>query len=267
MELKLRGKKVLVTGGSKGLGLEIVRAFAEEQAIITMCARNSDNLEKAKASINVSDKQIFTCTVDATSEKDVIACIKQAVSKMGGLDILVNNVGGASKFAGFFDLEVEDWLGAYQLNVMSIIHFVKNAFPFLKKSQSPRIINISSLTGLQPGGFSPHYSTSKAACINLSKHLANILAKDRILVNCVIPGTFESEGWERNIQRVADEQIIAFEEAEQKELKLAKGSIPLGRIGVSKEITPVIMLLASEISSWTTGSCLVVDGGKIRSIH
>ncbi len=267
MNLKLKDKKVLVTGASKGLGFEIVKAFAKEQAIITMCARNIDSLERAKESIDVPNKNLFTCSVDVTNEQDVILCIKNAVSKMGGIDILVNNVGGVDKFAGFLDLETKDWLDTYQLNLMSIVHFVKNTYTFIKKSSSPRIINISSLAGLQPGVFSPHYSTSKAAVVNLSKHLANIFAKENILVNCVMPGTFESHGWQRNIQRVADLQNISFEEAEQIELKLVNKNIPLGRIGIGKEITPFIMLLASEKSSWATGSCFVIDGGKIRGIH
>jgi len=267
MNLNLKNKKVFITGASKGLGLEMVKSFAEEGAIVTMCARNSDTLESARDSLAFSNKQLFTYPMDVTNYQEVLRGIEIVGEKMGGLDILINNVGNAAKFAGFFELEEQDWIDTYKQNLMSIVNTVKIAHTYLKKSKSARIINISSLTGLQPGGFSPHYSTNKAAVINLSKHLANILVNDKILVNCIVPGTFESDSWKRNIQRVSEEKGISFEEAEKLELDIARNTIPINRIGKTDDIVPLVLLLASERASWTTGSCFVVDGGKMRSIH
>lgn len=267
MNLNLKDKKVFITGASKGLGLQMVKSFAEEDAIVTMCARNRDTLEAARESLPFSDKQLFIHPMDITNYREVFRGIEVVVEKMRGLDILVNNVGNAAKFAGFFELEEQDWIDTYKQNLMSIVNTVKVAHPYLKKSNSPRIINISSLTGFQPGGFSPHYSTSKAAVINLSKHLANILVKDKILVNCIVPGTFESDSWKRNIQRVSNEKGVSFEDAEKLEVDFANNTIPINRIGKTDDIVPLILLMASELSSWTTGSCYIIDGGKMRSIH
>lgn len=266
MDLHLNGKKVLVTGASKGLGLEIVKALIKEGAFVTMCSRNRSSLEKAKSFLSAKER-VFIHPADATCYDEVTDCVQSSVKSMGGLDILINNAGGAIKYSGFFNLEDEDWLAAYQLNVMSIVHFVKAAYLFLKRSKQARIINISSLTGIQPGMFNPHYSVNKAALINLSKHLANILASDNILVNCVVPGTFASDAWSKNIERVAIEEDIAYEVAEQKEIDLATQSIPLKRIGNSNDIVPMILVLASTLSSWTTGSYIVIDGGKMKCIY
>ena len=267
MNLHLSDKKVIITGASKGLGLEIVKGFLKEGSIVTMCSRSNDTLEKAKISLNVPANQVFTYSLDVTNYHEVSEGIKTAFKNMGSLDILINNVGSTSKFASFFDLEEEDWIDTYRLNVISIINTVRVAHPFLKKSDNPRIINISSLTGLEPGTFSPHYSVSKAAVINLSKHLSNILAADKILVNCVVPGPFESDAWSRNIQRVANQRNISYEEAEKIESELASSTIPVNRIGIPSDIVPIILLLASEYSSWTNGACFIIDGGKMRSIY
>ena len=186
---------------------------------------------------------------------------------MHGLNVIVNNAGGVEKFAGFFELETEDWLQAFQLNTMSIVHISRAAHSYLKESKSGRIININSATALQPGVYNPHYSASKASAINLTKHLANIMARDNILVNSIVAGTFESDSWDRNIRRLAADENISSEIALKKELELATNSIPLGRIGSPEDITPLVLLLASEKFSWATGACFTVDGGKTRCVH
>jgi len=266
MDLKLKGLKVLVTGSSKGLGAEIVRAFLSEGAFVTMCARSEKAMGKAASLFGSHNRRLYYCMVDATVESSVKECIQNSVEQMGGLDILVNNVGGATKFAGFFDLNSDDWSGHFQLNVMSMVYFSREAYPHLKKSKEPKIINISSLTGLQPGIFSPHYSVCKAATINLSKHLANIFAEDNILVNCVAPGPFESDSWNKNIQRVSHDLNISIDEAQKRETGSAARSIPLNRIGTPGDIAPFILFLSSCVSKWTTGTCFVIDGGKMKSI-
>jgi len=266
MELGLENKKVLITGASKGLGLAIAKAFLSEKAVVTICSRMPNIVGKDKQLLSVSGPCLYKCAVDAKNKDSVAQCVKTAAKQMKGLDILINNVGGAEKFASFFDLTNRDWISTYQLNVMSMVYFSRDAYPFLKKSDCPRIVNISSLTGLQPGTFNPHYSTCKAATINLSKYLANIFSRDNILVNCVVPGTFESDSWDRNIQRLAQEKGISIDIAEKEEVELACQSIPLKRIGKADEIVPIILLLASPASSWETGSCIIIDGGKMRSV-
>jgi len=267
MEFYLQNRKALVTGASKGLGLELVKGLLDEGAIVTLCARNRAGLESVYASFPNDAHRIFICAGDVSKEEDAAKCVNFAYEKMNGIDIVINNAGGVEKFASFFDLETNDWLSSFQLNTLSIVHISKIAYPFLKKSVAGRILNITSLTGLQPGVFSPHYSVCKAASINLTKSMANIMAKDNILVNAIAAGTFESAAWDRNIERVAAEQELELQAAREKEVTLASTSIPLGRTGNASDIMPLALLLVSDKSSWTTGACFTVDGGKSRCIH
>jgi 3-oxoacyl-[acyl-carrier protein] reductase len=266
MDLKLTGLKVLVTGASKGLGAVVVEAFLTEGAVVTMCSRSEKNMETAARAFSCKTDNLYCVPVDVRSEGSVKSCIEKASERMDGLDILVNNAGGATKFASFFDLERQDWMAHFEYNVMSMVDFCKMSHSYLKESRCPRIVNISSLTGLQPGIFNPHYSVSKAAVINLSKHLANLFVKDGIHVNCIVPGPFESHSWDRNIRRVANELNIDENRAREKEMNGAIQSIPVGRIGQPEDIVPYVLMLASPVSQWMTGSCIVIDGGKMRTI-
>jgi 3-oxoacyl-[acyl-carrier protein] reductase len=267
VNLQLNNKNVLITGASKGLGAEVVRGFVAEGAHVAMCARSIDSLERLRAEFRGAPFSPLTVSVDATDEKEVARAVISADQEMGGIDVLVNNVGGAIKFADLFTLETEDWINAFKLNIMSMVNFTRATYPILKKSKSPRIVNVSSLTGLQPGVFNPHYSACKAAAINFSKHCANLFAKDSILVNCIVPGTFESDAWDKNSIRVAEEKKISFAAALEIETEIAGKTIPLNRIGRPQDIVPLVLMLASPLTSWQTGSCTVIDGGKNRGIH
>jgi len=264
MNLNLAEKKIVVTGGSKGLGLEIVRSLLDEGALVTMCARNKGTLNTASSLLSLSHERLFTFSVDVKEKASIQQCVEFSSDSMGGIDAIVNNAGGATRFADFFSLDEDDWLTAFALNTMSVVNFSKAAYPYLKKSPTGRIINIASLTGLQPSVFNPHYSACKAATINLTKSMANIMAEDGVLVNAISAGTFESASWDRNIHRVAEEKSISLSRATEEEESLASSTIPLGRIGSGQDIVPLILLLLSEKSSWTTGSCFTIDGGKAR---
>ncbi len=191
MYLELNGRIALVTGGSKGIGRAIVQALAEEGARVAVTARGAEALEKTASEFSKLD--IMIVPVDAIDQEAVSAAVMRIVDVFGGLDILVNNVGGAGRFGGFGDLSDIDWQDAFDLNVLSVVHFVQAAEQYLRRSNGGRIINISSISGVQPGGFNPHYAGTKAATINLSKFLANYFVKDGVLVNVVCPGPVHSE--------------------------------------------------------------------------
>jgi len=266
MNLDLKNLKVLVTGSSKGLGAATVQAFLKEGASVAMCSSSIKNLTDASKKMDRSNGCLFYFQVDATDENSVRTCVRESANRMGGIDVLVNNVGGTYKFAHFFDLTAQDWSDNYKLNVMSMVYFSKEAHPYLNNSNKARIINISSITGLQPGGFNPHYSVCKAATINLNKHLANIFAKDGILVNCIAPGPFDSDTWNRYVRMLAEEPQMDLREIREEEIRKAGESILLKRIGTFDDIVPLILFLSSSASQWTTGSCIVIDGGKMRTI-
>jgi 3-oxoacyl-[acyl-carrier protein] reductase len=266
MDLGLLNKVVLVTGASKGIGKSIALAFAREGARVAICARDEAPLEKTAIEIRSLGAKVLAVSSDVTDPASVKRAVSETVRKFQGLDVLINNAGGAERFAGFWDLSEEDWRQAYELNVLSIVAFASAAIPHLKRSSAGRIVNIASTSGLQPGKGNPHYSAAKAAAINFSKHLANLLASDGILVNCICPGPVWSDSWERTAARKAKEMKISYEEAARLERAGDEPAIPLGRLGRPEDIAGLTVFLASVEAGWITGACFRVDGGKIRSM-
>jgi 3-oxoacyl-[acyl-carrier protein] reductase len=245
------GTTVLVTGGSKGIGRSIAESFLEAQAEVVVCARGKGELDDLSQIKHRG--RLLTVVADATKEADVSLVLEKTVERFGKLDVLVNNVGGAIKFCDFYDSTQEDWSNAFELNVMSVVNFSKESIPWLKKSRSPRIINISSISGLEPGFMNPHYTHCKSSVINISKYLSNFLAKEKILVNCVCPGTIETDSWNKHVKLISD---VEFE----------RQKIPLGRLGAGSDVASLVLFLSSTMASWITGSCFHVDGGKLRSM-
>lgn len=264
MNLPLTGRIALVTGGSKGIGRAIVQALAKEGARVAATARGADSLRVMKNEL--SGLEILTVAADATDQEAVSSAVNRVIETYGGMDILVNNVGGAGIFGGFPDLTDEDWRSAFDLNVLSVVHFVRAAEPYLRKSSNGRIINISSIAGVQPGTFNPHYTVTKAATINLSKFLANYFVKDGVLVNVVCPGPVHSDSWDDNVRRLASERGIPIEVAWQQVERNESSKIPLGRVGEGEDVAGLVAFLASDKASWITGSCFHVNGGKLNTI-
>jgi 3-oxoacyl-[acyl-carrier protein] reductase len=266
MDLGLRDRAVLVTGASKGIGKSIALAFAREGARVAICAREERSLDKAAAEINKLGGKTLAIPADVTDPEAAKRAVTETARRFQGLDILINNAGGAEKFAGFGELLDEDWRQAYELNVLSIVGFIRAAVPYLKKSKAARIITIASTAGIQPGKSNPHYAASKAAAINLSKHLANLYAPDRILVHCICPGPVWTESWDRTARRKAKELGLSYEEAAKLERAADEPEIPLGRLGDPQDVASLAVFLASSEAGWITGSCFRVDGGKVRSM-
>ncbi len=266
MKLGLNGRVALITGGSQGIGKGIAMAFAEEGVKVAICARHMKELLIVKKAIEKSGGKAIAISADATDTNNVKAVIKKVITEFGGLDILVNNVGGVDKYAGFMELENDDWQAAFKSNVMPVVNFTKLSLPWLKKSVAPRIINISSISGVQPGFYNPHYTTTKAAVINLSKYLSNEFAKDKILVNVVCPGPVHSRAWDRNVKHIADLQNISFAKAKIIVDDEEEGKILLGRVGEAEDIAGMVLFLSSDKATWITGACFHINGGKLRTI-
>lgn len=265
MDLQLKDRKVLVTGGSKGIGASIVRKLANEGAKVVFCARASSAMEALELEIRATGGECLALPVDVFDAHEIKKLVEAAAIHWGGLDVLINNVGGAIKFGGFDDLTDEDWMQSFEFNLMSMVRFTRAALPYIRKSELKRIVNISSISASQPGSYNPHYTVTKAAVVNLSKHLANVLATDKILVNTVCPGPVHSESWEENILRTAFVKRISETEARAIVENEEATKIPLGVVGEGDQIASVVTLLASPLSDWTTGSCFHVNGGKMSN--
>lgn len=266
MNLRLKGRTAIVTGGSKGIGKAIAKSLANEGVNVVICAQGMEALTAVQEEIKRDGGNVLTVRADVTDPEAVQNVVTTAVEYFGGLDILVNNAGGVNRFGGFLELTGTDWLDAFQLNVMGVVYFVQHALPSLRQSPTARIINISSISGVQPGFYNPHYTIVKAAVINLSKYLANHLAGDRILVNTVCAGPVHSHSWDRSVQHIANIRGIAFDKVRAQVEEEEARKIPLGRVGEGDDVAGLVTFLASDQAAWVTGSCFHVNGGKLCNI-
>lgn len=269
MALNLSGKTALVTGSSRGIGKAIAAALWREGATVVLSGRSEKNLKAARLEMmanSKTDAEIYYVAADVSEPSDIKNMFANPLwANLSKLDILVNNVGGPLKFGNFFDIADDDWLADWNFNFMSMVRFTREALPWLKVSGDGRVINISAVPARQPGEFNPHYAASKAAMLNLSKYLANSLAKDKILVNAICPNTLEGGKWAQNVrERAIKEGISEVEAAEKLRLSAFKKS-PLQRMGTPEDVANLVVFLASSAASQITGTVINVDGGTVRS--
>ncbi len=263
MKLNLENRKVLITGGADGIGRAIALALAEEGAQVAVCARGQAGLDKLKGEMT-GHGHVFQAT-DLTRKEDIESLHTEIMAQWGGLDVLVNNMGSIQKMGTFLDLTDEDWIEAFDLNLLSAVRVLRLFIPALKKSSAPSIINISSIAASRPEEVFPHYSAMKAGLSNLTASLSQTLAGDGIRVNTVSPGPVWSRSWENEAASVAKQ---AGEDLQKIRDEFRAGSaerIPLGRMGEPKDVAGLVLLLASDSSSWITGSNFTADGGIVRN--
>jgi gluconate 5-dehydrogenase len=247
----LQGKTALVTGGSRGLGLQMAEALGEQGARVVISARKQEELDEAVAHLASKGIDASAIAVDLQSEANVQPFVEEALRRLGRIDILVNNA-GASWGAPAEEHPLEAWDKVMNLNVRSIF-LVSQAVG--KLSMIPRgygkIINISSIAGLAgnaPGTMSTiAYNTSKGALVNFTRALAGEWGRHGITVNSIAPGFFPSKMTKGVLASIGVD-------------KLAQGS-PLGRLGDDEDLKGAVVLFASDASKHITGQILAVDGG------
>ncbi len=266
MKISLEGRVALVTGGSKGIGKAISGALVQAGAAVAITARDCSAIDTTVRDLEMLGGRALGISADATDQKAVDVVVAETVSRFAGLDILVCNAGGAIRFGEFDELADEDWRASFELNVLGIVHFVRAASGHLRGSTCPRIVIVSSISGIQPGRSNPHYTSTKAATINLGKYLANLYAPHKILVNVVCPGPVHSESWDTLVRKQAEALKITFEEAWKLQEREETAKIPLGRVGEGDDVAAIVAFLVSDRASWITGSCFHINGGKLVSV-
>ena len=244
--LKLEGKVAIITGGSRGIGFAIAKAFSENGANVIITSKNSQQLENSANQLN----NAIPISADIRKEDDVRKVIEKTIEKFGKLDILINNAGIFPKIKQLHEISEMEWNDVIDVNLSGQFRFTKFAIPYLQKT-SGTIINISSDAGLKAyEGFNADaYSASKAALIVLTKCWALEYAKDKIRVNCVCPGVIDTDMTKPFLTT-------------QKDREFMDNDHPLGRIGQPEEVAKSVLFLVSEDSSWTTGAILAIDGGQ-----
>jgi 3-oxoacyl-[acyl-carrier protein] reductase len=266
MELELKGKVVLVTGSSKGIGRSIAAAFAREGCKVVINGRNQKELDAAAAGMRDSAGEIHSVVADVMKADDAERVVNETVARFGTIHILVNNAGGIGRFAAFAELSDQEWLDVFNLNVLSAVRVTRAALPHMQKQSWGRIINISSESGTQPDPMMPHYNSSKAALNCLTKSLSKAYGKDGILINTVSPAFIRTPLVEEMFAGQAKAKGISVDQAEKELLRDFRPNIVLGRAGRPDETAGVVVFLASDQASFITGSNYRVDGGSVASI-
>ncbi|HZP45262.1 MAG TPA: glucose 1-dehydrogenase [Candidatus Binataceae bacterium] len=254
MDLDLKGKVAIVTGGSRGLGRAMAQALAQEGVALSLCARSAGPLEEAAAALRAAGADVLTRAADVTDGSAMASLVADTVKRFGAIDILVNNAGGA-RVGLLAQLDDHAWDDAFELNFFSAVRLSRLCAAEMEKRGGGAIINISSIYGREAGG-PLSYNASKAAMISLTKGLARELASKGVRVNAVAPGSILYPGgtWE-NI----------FKANPEFEKDFLAHEFPAGRLGRPEEVAYAVVMLASPRASWITGACLPVDGAQGRS--
>lgn len=252
MELGLKGKVAIVTGGTQGIGKATALRLAKEGANVAICARDQARLDSVRGEIEKTGAQALAMSADMSKAGDVERFMKAVADKFGRIDILVNNA-GTSKRGAFLELTDEEWAADIELKVFGAIRCTRLAVPYMKKQGGGRIVNITISSAKQPGAQSYPTSVSRAAGLAITKALSKEFAADNILVNTVCIGKIKSGQHERRYQKdgISAEQYYAS----------AAKDIPMRRVGEAEEVANVITFLVSDAASYVTGSSINLDGG------
>jgi 3-oxoacyl-[acyl-carrier protein] reductase len=257
MDLGLAGRRAVVTGGSKGIGLAVARELALEGAAVAICSRNAEELEAAADEIRAAapDATVWHRAADMTDAQQVQDFVKGAAESLGGLDILVNNAGGARP-GNFESLDDDDWHADLDTKLFSQIRCFRAALPFLRDSDAARVINVNAVYAKYPDPAFFATTVNRAACLNLNKALALEFGPEQILVNSVNIGFVVTPQWENIRARRAPDSS-----PEEFQATLAGAEVPQGRFGTVDEVSGLVAFLAGARASYITGAVIDVAGG------
>jgi 3-oxoacyl-[acyl-carrier protein] reductase len=251
MDLGLKGKSVLITGGSKGIGRAIAELFADEGANVAICARNADEVGKVVNALAAKGVKAWGRALDVADAAALQAWIEGAAAEFGGIDAIVCNVSALA-----VGDTPETWEKSFRTDMMHTVNSVAAAKPYLEKSKSAAIVIVSSVSGFEVDFAAGSYGAMKAALIHYSKALSNQLIAKAIRVNVVSPGNTYFEGgiWQ-NIERGMPDLY-----------KTAMSLNPTGRMGTAQEVAAGVVFLASPVASRVSGTNLIIDGALTKAV-
>lgn len=252
MDLQLSGKKAVVTGGTRGIGRATVEAFVSEGAAVAFCARNAAEVEAAEAALREGGGHVAGSALDVADGAALAGWVRDSAERLGGIDIVVSNVSALA----IPDSE-DNWAASLNVDLLGAVRLVNAAMPFLEASVAASIVTVASVSGREIDFAAGPYGAAKAALVHYTQGLAHQLAGKGIRANTVSPGNtfFEGGVWD-NI-RQGNPELYAT----------ALGLNPTGRMGTPQEMATAIVFLASPVSSFTSGTNLVVDGALTRGVQ
>jgi len=257
MNLNLLGKKALITGGSRGIGFAIAKGLAAEGCDVSICARDEEQLFKAAGEIyRKHPVEVDYIIADMLIAKDRKKVISRIQKRWGGVDILINNVGGGGRWGQELieNTKLSIWEEVYTKNTGAAIEFTSAFLPYMREHKWGRVICIASIYGKEGGG-RPWFNMAKSAEISLIKCLSmyNIYIRDGLTFNSVAPGAVMVDSW------------VKQQEADPEGFKAFQEGLLLGRLGMPQEVANVVMFLCSDLASYVNGACISVDGGESNS--
>src|SRR3954452_24646970 len=262
MDLQLRDKVAVVTGGSVGIGLAVARGLAAEGVHLAICARDKERLDDVARQI--SDEygvRVLAEGMDIAAA-DAPARLAAAVQReCGGADILINNAGTGSEET-ILDAPDERWQAYWELHVMAAVRLARAIAPGMKSRGGGVILHNASICATQPLGYEPIYNVTKAALVMFSKCLANELIRDNIRVNAINPGLVMTPDWQKTAKILTEGTDTSWEDHLQ---KVADDNAPIGRFADPAEIADLFVFLCSPRASYTVGSTYYIDGGWLRT--
>lgn len=251
MELKLTGRIVLITGGSRGIGLATAAGFADEGCHLVLSARSAEDLAAAKAQL-AKAASVTNVVADVTDPVQAASLVDAAVRVHGGIDVLVNNVGGGGGGRRIGDSTDDEWRRTLEINVVQTLRMMRLAAPHMAGRPGAAVVNIASISGWTPQlSGSGQYGAAKAALIFNTEIWALDLNSQGIRVNTVSPGSIliPGNGWDR--YRLAEPEGYAA---------YVEHGFPMGRLGTGEEVADVVVFLASPRAHWINGRNVPVDG-------
>jgi len=262
MDLQLKGKTALVTGGSEGIGKGIARALAREGVDVAICARRKDKLEAAAAEIaKETGRRIVAIPADLTKGADAKNFVEKSHQALGRIDILVNNAGSAP--GGIIEhLSEADWTQAMQLKFMGYVRCLRYTLPIMVRQGGGRVVNLIGNDGVKHSYWEIAPGAANAAGQNLTMSLAGQYGRHNISLCAVNPGPVRTERWAGLVKAMSRDMKLSYEEAD----KLAPASIPMGRIAEVEEVANLVAMLASPLMHFVNGTMIEIDGGQQKPL-
>jgi NAD(P)-dependent dehydrogenase (short-subunit alcohol dehydrogenase family) len=264
MDLGLKGKVAVVTGGTVGIGLAVARAFAREGVSTAIIGR--DGARAAREAVSISSEfgvPSIGIEADVSHADSAKRCATEVETRLGGIDILVNNAGTGSSET-IMEATDERWQYYWDLHVMAAVRFSRAVVPSMRKRGGGAIVNTASICAKQPLGYEPIYNTTKAALVMFGKCLSNELIADGIRVNTVNPGLVLTPDWRKTAGILTKGTTTTVDQYLD---KIAKDNAPIGRFASPEEIAEFYVFLCSHRASYSVGSVYYVDGGWLKTIE
>ncbi len=263
MDLGLKNKVAVITGGSVGIGLAVAKGFATEGAHVAITARNAERLEAARVEIaSAGAIRVMTVACDLATAEGVATVVAAVEREFGGADILLNNAGTGSNET-IMDAPDDKWQYYWELHVMAAMRLARGLVPSMRRRGGGVILNNASICAAQPLWYEPIYNVTKAALVMLSKNMANEFIKDGIRVNAINPGFVLTPDWIKTAKQLTANTGGNWQGYID---DLAKENAPIARFASPEEVADFFVFLCSARASYSVGSTYFVDGGMLKTI-